>query len=74
MESYKSRSRKPSGVIGFEIADKSISVQFTNRVVYNYTYDSTSEDVVEEMKALAIDQLGLSTFIAQNKPPYSDKH
>jgi hypothetical protein len=74
MEPYKSKSRKPSGVIGFKIADKAITVQFTNGAIYSYTYNSASKDVVEKMKALAIKQRGLSTFISQNKPLYNTEH
>ncbi len=39
-------------------------------VVYKYTYDSAGADAVEEMKGLAIDGLGLSTYISQQDPRY----
>jgi hypothetical protein len=73
MERYISKSGKSSGVIGYEISEKAISVKFSNNVIYTYTYASAGKDIVEKMKALGIAQLGLSTFIAQNKPNFSSR-
>jgi hypothetical protein len=73
MHSYRSKSGKPSGVIGYEIGKDFILVEFTNREVYKYSYEMADKDVVERMKVLALNSLGLSTFISKNNPPYDPK-
>ncbi len=70
MQRYSSRSGKPSGVIGFEIGNNFITVQFTNFKTYTYTYRSAGMSTVETMKNLALAQQGLSTFIAQHDPKF----
>lgn len=72
MENYRSRSGKPSGVTGYEIGLDFIIVRFTSGDIYKYSERSCG-NAVGEMAALAVDQLGLSTFIAQNRPPYEWK-
>lgn len=64
MERYKDLSRK-SGVIAYEIANDSISVQFKEGCVYLYTYQSAGRAKIEQMKSLAIAGQGLNTFINQ---------
>ena len=67
---YTSRSGKKSGVTGFYIERNFIIVCFIEGSVYTYSYNSAGQHVVEEMKLLALDSEGLSTYIAQNKPRY----
>jgi len=67
---YISRSRKKSGVNGFYIERNFIIVRFINGSMYTYSYNSAGQHVVEEMKILALDSMGLSTYIAQNKPGF----
>ncbi len=73
METYVSRSGKKSGVTGYELGDTHIAVQFVKGTRYKYSYDSAGEDVIEHMKKLAINQEGLSTYIAQNEPRFESK-
>ena len=73
MENYNSKSRKPSGVIAFEIGNDSIIVQFKSGETYSYTTQSAGSSNIEQMKSLATNQLGLSTFISKKKPKYSKK-
>lgn len=72
MKPYISRSGKESGVSGYEIYAEGILVQF-NAVNYMYTYASAGHAVIEEMKVLALNQKGLSTYISRNNPPYEWK-
>lgn len=70
MTRYVSGSGKQSGVIAYEIGFTFILVQFTNGKIYKYTYDTAGTGAVNEMKLLAEEQEGLSTFIAQNNPGF----
>jgi hypothetical protein len=72
MENYISKSGKPFGAKGFEIGNDYIIVKFDS-ASYRYTYSSCGIDAVEKMKKCAIEQIGLSTYIAQNKPQYEGK-
>jgi hypothetical protein len=54
-----------SGVAAYEIEPQGIRVEFIDGPVYLYTYDSAGEENIENMKMLAENGLGLSTFIAQ---------
>jgi hypothetical protein len=74
MEAYNSTSGKKSGVIGYEIGEDFILVQFRGNTIYKYSYTYTGANQVETMKGLALNQNGLSTFIAQNKPNYESKY
>ena len=67
---YKSRSGKKSGVTAYSIGNDFIVVQFKDSEAYKYTYNSAGRSTIERMKSHAINQLGLSTFIAQNKPNF----
>lgn len=73
MQPYKSKSNKPSGVIGFEIKEDGIIIKFES-ASYLYTYSSAGKNTIEEMKSLALSSQGLSTFISQNNPPYTRKY
>lgn len=70
---YTSKSGKPSGVIAYDYDTTSITVQFTNGEIYIYTYSSCGVNHVNEMKILAKNQLGLSTYIVKNQPTYRSK-
>ena len=65
MERYKNHNGH-SGVTAYSFGDDHITVQFTNGTIYLYDYRSTGRDNVEQMKKLAADGRGLSTFIAQH--------
>jgi hypothetical protein len=67
---YKSRTGKHSGVNAYEAGRDYIVVQFKTYKQYRYTYSSAGTAAVEEMKWLASNQEGLSTFISRNNPPY----
>lgn len=71
--SYRSKSGKESGVTGYIGGEDRIVVKFRNREVYVYTYASAGKEAVEEMKRLAEQQLGLSTFISKNNPGWEQK-
>jgi len=64
MERYKNLSGK-SGVRAFQIRDHSIIVEFEGNEKYLYTYDRPGREHVEEMKRLAVEGLGLSTYISR---------
>jgi len=71
MTPYTSKSGKNSGVEAFQVGNDFIRVKFKHEPnPYKYTFRSAGKMVVEEMKSLAIDQRGLSTFIAQNNPGF----
>jgi hypothetical protein len=73
MRSYQSRSGKASGVVAYEIGMDFIKVKFANDDIYKYSYASAGKRAIEEMKRLALNSEGLSTFISQNHPPYEEK-
>lgn len=70
MQPYKSKSSDHSGVSGFEIGRNYINVQFTNGSVYQYTHVTAGTFTVEQMKKLAQENEGLSTYITQHRPGY----
>ncbi len=53
-----------SGVIGYEICQHCIIVEFHDGSVYSYTEHSAGKDIIDEMKALAEQGRGLCTFIS----------
>ena len=53
-----------SAVVGFEMTEQSISVQFRSGSIYLYNYEVTGSHYVEEMKRLAAAGRGLGRFIA----------
>ena len=62
MERYKNLGGD-SGVVGYEIGDTFIEVQFSDESVYLYDYQSAGSDNIEEMKRLATAGRGLNSFI-----------
>lgn len=70
MRAYKSRSGKDSGVTGYSPGADFIVIRFGGGEVYKYTYDSAGARRVEQMKRLAEQQKGLSTYISQHQPGY----
>ncbi|MFC1644941.1 hypothetical protein ACFL08_02870 [Patescibacteria group bacterium] len=78
MEKYKNLGGD-SNVITYEIGDDFIDVEFNPSPVfrytnYRYTYGSAGDANVEEMKSLATQGQGLSTFINRVvKNKYSKK-
>lgn len=64
---YTSKSGKTSGVTAYEIGSDRISVQFNHKKVYTYTYQLNGSAIIEEMKLLAIQSEGLSSFISRNR-------
>ena len=68
MERYGNRSGT-SGIVGYEIAPESITVQFDDGT-YIYTYVSIGRRKVEKMKVLARKGQGLGRFIEK----YADKN
>lgn len=62
---YQNRGRN-SGVTAYEIGDDYIKVEFAEGPLYLYTYNIPGVRKVEQMKKLALQGRGLSTFISQN--------
>ncbi len=52
-----------SGVAAYEIGTDFIKVEFNDRSVYLYTYQSAGSSNIEQMKDLAIAGMGLNSFI-----------
>ena len=66
---------EPSGVVAYRINAKAIDVKFVDGRTYTYTYASTGESAVEQMKQLAKAGAGLSTFISQHvRDNYASRH
>jgi hypothetical protein len=64
MQRYKNLSGE-SGVIAYELGDRSITVRFSGGDRYLYTDQSAGADNVTEMQRLATLGSGLSTYISQ---------
>jgi hypothetical protein len=64
MERYKNLSGN-SGVEAFELADDAITVRFRDGATYLYDYSATGRAEVEQMKSLAREGRGLSTYISR---------
>jgi hypothetical protein len=65
VQRYKNLSGK-SVIRAYEIYDKSIVIEFRHAGKYVYNYDRPGREHVEEMKRLAVEGGGLSTYISQN--------
>lgn len=65
MERYGNQSGD-SGVVAYEVGDRSITVRFRGGATYLYTYASAGEQAVERMKRLAASGRGLSSFISRS--------
>lgn len=65
MVSYKDINGD-SGVLGFEISDDRIVVEFKGGSQYLYSYASTGQIHIEKMKVLAQNGDGLNSYINKN--------
>ena len=73
MERYKNLSGD-SGVVGYELGDGVILVQFADGSLYEYTDGSAGAVVIAEMQRLAAAGRGLSSFISKtSRKSYSRK-
>ena len=70
LQHYKNHGSN-SGVTAYEIGDDYIKVEFADGPLYLYTYTSTGMREVEQMKKLAMDGKGLSTFISRHVRNYA---
>ena len=52
-----------SNVTGFEINPNYIDVEFGGNAVYRYSYASAGINNVERMKSLAVEGVGLNSYI-----------
>lgn len=76
MKPYRSISPitgKPSGVLGYDYDNDSITVYFTSGAVYHYTVASCGSVHIATMKRLADAQSGLNSYLTRNKPSYAWK-
>jgi hypothetical protein len=64
MERYKNIGGN-SGVIGYEIAEGAITVQFSDGAKYLYTTQSAGAGNLAEMQRLAVAGRGLNSFISR---------
>ena len=65
MKAY--RGSKLSGVSGYELANDSIILKFTNdKFLYLYDYTTPGKIHVDKMKELATTGKGLSTYVNKN--------
>jgi hypothetical protein len=62
MERYKNIGGD-SSVVAYEIEGDSIKVQFCDRSLFLYNYQSAGNNNIEQMKKLAIAGKGLNSFI-----------
>ncbi len=65
MERYKNLSGK-SGVSAFETGSDYIKVKFKDGLGYMYNNNSTGFQKINAMKILALNGMGLNTFINKN--------
>jgi hypothetical protein len=54
-----------SNVVGYEIGDDWIRVQFRDGSIYTYTYQSAGQETIERMKSFAIGGHGLNSYITR---------
>ena len=55
-----------SGVTAYQAEKEAIRVRFVDGTVYRYTYASTGHAHIEQMKTLAGEGRGLSTYISKH--------
>lgn len=67
MEKYRSRSGKISGVTAYDIGEDYIIVEFRSGERYKYSISKCGEMHIANMISRALNQLGLSTYISQNR-------
>jgi hypothetical protein len=54
-----------SGVINYQTGPDYIKVKFIDGTIYKYTCTSAGKKIIEQMKRLAKEGKGLSTYISQ---------
>lgn len=59
-----------SGVTSFELFPDAIIVEFKSGTSYLYSTEHNDIDVIDKMKQLAQDGVGLSSFITRSKPKF----
>lgn len=64
MERYRNLGGN-SGVVGYEITDGAITVQFSDGSIYLYTAQSAGLANLKEMHRLAVAGRGLNSFISR---------
>ncbi len=64
MMNYK-RLAGDSGVVAYRLEEDAIEVRFVDGAVYRYSYASTGRAHVDQMKLLAMEGKGLSTYISK---------
>lgn len=64
MERYQNRGGD-SGVVGFEIGDDSITIQFRDNSLYLYNSIHPGQVMVDHMKMLARAGQGLNSYISR---------
>ena len=62
MQPYANRGGN-SSVVAFEIGEDAITIQFQGGSTYLYDYSLPGTAHVEQMKALAIQGMGLSSYV-----------
>lgn len=74
MERYKDWD-DDSNIVAYEIGDDFIIIEFRNgrERFYKYSYISTGQMRIENMKSLAMKGDGLNSFISTERPPYESK-
>jgi hypothetical protein len=55
-----------SGISAYEYDDDSITIMFEDHSIYHYTYKSSGKVIIEIMKKIADNGIGLTTFINQH--------
>ncbi|HEX9980376.1 MAG TPA: hypothetical protein VGB50_07410 [Flavobacterium sp.] len=65
MKTYKNKSGG-SGIKGYENLSDGIRVEFTDGSLYLYNYATNGQRKIEDMKALAENGIGLTTYINKN--------
>lgn len=62
MERYKNLDGN-SDIVGYEITESTVTVQFSDGAMYLYTAQSTGAGNLNEMRRLAVAGRGLNSFI-----------
>ena len=61
------------GVTHFEMLPTALTVKFANGKHYTYSHGVTGYHAVEEMKRLALNGQGLTSYISRHKPQHASK-
>ena len=72
MKAYKNLTGN-SGIIGYQIFEYSIDIQFASCSIYTYTKQNLGEVNFEVMKALAEAGAGLCGFISKVRDQYAEQ-